>query len=673
VQKNVSGQKLIVFAFDSTTNLPKAGDAANITAYVSLDYGTVTVLGDTSATEMDATNAKGYYLFDLTQGETNGNTLLFSAKSSTSNIVVIGCPATVFTDPANFAALAITSGGIAQADIQTIKTQAVTCAAPVTVLASVGTAATSTAQTGDSFARIGSTGSGLTSLAPASTALSTAQWTNTLATNLGTLAGHDPGGTLASQTNITAGTITTVTTVTNQLTAAQIATGVWQDATAGDFTTAGSIGKGLFTSGTAPGAASGLALVGSNMGTVSSVTGSVNSVATAVTLPSIPNNWITAAGIASGALTAAVWDTSISGHTTSGTFGGALNAAGSVGDPMSATVPGSYASGTAGYAIGTYLDAAISSRLKPADTLARVTLVDTVTTNSDMRGTNGAALASVWTATLATHLDAIYAKLPTNAIADETLLLAAIGSPQQAGSAITLPAIPNDWITAAGIADGAIDTATFAAGTTVPRVTLVDTTTANTDMRGTDGAALASVWTATLATHLDAIYAKLPANNIADETLVISATNAILAAIGTPAQAGTALSTAQWTNALASAIGTLAGHDPGGTLASSADAAALASGIGAVQADTDDIQSRLPAALVAGKMSATAALDLTQVLGDVQADGTLGAAMVAAEAQGVGNWVIDTIAKTLTIYRRNGTTVVRTFDLDSVTAPTSRT
>ena len=48
--------------------------------------------------------------------------------------------------------------------------------------------------------------------------------------------------TLASTTNITAGTITTVT---NQLTAAQIATGVWTDTTAGDFTTALSIGKSV--------------------------------------------------------------------------------------------------------------------------------------------------------------------------------------------------------------------------------------------------------------------------------------------------------------------------------------------------------------------------------------------------------------------------------------------
>lgn len=40
-------------------------------------------------------------------------------------------------------------------DLETIKTQSVTCAAGVTVLASVGTAATSTAQTGDAYARLG--------------------------------------------------------------------------------------------------------------------------------------------------------------------------------------------------------------------------------------------------------------------------------------------------------------------------------------------------------------------------------------------------------------------------------------------------------------------------------------------------------------------------------------
>jgi len=60
-------------------------------------------------------------------------------------------------------------------------------------------------------------------------------------------------------------TVGTVTTVTNQLTAAQIATGVWQDATAGDFAAASSIGKSLFTSGVVPGGAGGIAIVGSAM------------------------------------------------------------------------------------------------------------------------------------------------------------------------------------------------------------------------------------------------------------------------------------------------------------------------------------------------------------------------------------------------------------------------
>lgn len=60
---------------------------------------------------------------------------------------------------------------------------------------------------------------------------------------------------------------TTVATVTNQLTAAQIATGVWQDSTGTDFTTASSIGKALYTGNFAPGAAGGLLISGSNAGT----------------------------------------------------------------------------------------------------------------------------------------------------------------------------------------------------------------------------------------------------------------------------------------------------------------------------------------------------------------------------------------------------------------------
>jgi hypothetical protein len=59
----------------------------------------------------------------------------------------------------------------------------------------------------------------------------------------------------------------TVTTVSNQLTAAAIATGVWQDATAGDFSAASSIGKSLYIANVAPGASGGHMISGTNAGT----------------------------------------------------------------------------------------------------------------------------------------------------------------------------------------------------------------------------------------------------------------------------------------------------------------------------------------------------------------------------------------------------------------------
>ena len=98
--KNVASQKIALFAFDSTNSTPKTGDAANITAYVNKDWAGVTVLGDTSASELSPTNAPGWYLFDLTQAETNADTLLFTGKSSTSGVVVVGQP--IYTLPASF-------------------------------------------------------------------------------------------------------------------------------------------------------------------------------------------------------------------------------------------------------------------------------------------------------------------------------------------------------------------------------------------------------------------------------------------------------------------------------------------------------------------------------------------------------------------------------------------
>lgn len=178
MQKNVASQKLIVYAFDSTTNLPKTGDAANLTAYVSKDYGAVTVLGDTSATEMESSNAKGFYLFDLTQAETNADTLLFSGKSSTANVVVIAMPATVFATPANFSLESIDGSGkitvgtnsdktgyvLTQAFPANFSSLGITAGGHISDVDTLTTYTGNTLQTGDSFARIGLAGAGLTSL-----------------------------------------------------------------------------------------------------------------------------------------------------------------------------------------------------------------------------------------------------------------------------------------------------------------------------------------------------------------------------------------------------------------------------------------------------------------------------------------------------------------------------
>ena len=95
MERNTAGQKLTVFAFDYSTGAPKTGDAANITAYVSIDDGAVTALADTSASQVDATAAAGNYTFDLTQEETNGRKLSFSGKSTTANVVIV--PRVVYT------------------------------------------------------------------------------------------------------------------------------------------------------------------------------------------------------------------------------------------------------------------------------------------------------------------------------------------------------------------------------------------------------------------------------------------------------------------------------------------------------------------------------------------------------------------------------------------------
>lgn len=94
LQKNVASQKWIVFAFDRTDNTPKTGDAANITANLRIDGGAANGVDDTNPTELE----DGFYVFDLSQAETNGDLIVICPVSSTSNIQVIGVPGAVWTD-----------------------------------------------------------------------------------------------------------------------------------------------------------------------------------------------------------------------------------------------------------------------------------------------------------------------------------------------------------------------------------------------------------------------------------------------------------------------------------------------------------------------------------------------------------------------------------------------
>jgi hypothetical protein len=115
--RNIASQKWRVYAWDATTGLPKTGDAANITAYLTKDDGTPAAISDTNPTEVSSTNEPGYYDFDVTQSESNAAKLSLSPKSSTSNVVVVACPPVVYTRPQYFSVLGVTSAGKAPATV----------------------------------------------------------------------------------------------------------------------------------------------------------------------------------------------------------------------------------------------------------------------------------------------------------------------------------------------------------------------------------------------------------------------------------------------------------------------------------------------------------------------------------------------------------------------------
>ncbi len=147
IYKNTTGQKLAVYAYTVADGAAKTGDAAQITSYLSKDWGGPAAVTDTNPTELNSTNMPGWYVFDLEQAETNAEVIVFAPKSSTSGVVLDQVQ--VFTQDA---AISSRASQTSVDDIPTVSEfEARTlAAADYTIVSDLGTV-----QTGDAFARLG--------------------------------------------------------------------------------------------------------------------------------------------------------------------------------------------------------------------------------------------------------------------------------------------------------------------------------------------------------------------------------------------------------------------------------------------------------------------------------------------------------------------------------------
>ncbi len=152
--------------------------------------------------------------------------------------------------------------------------------------------------------------------------------------------------------------------------------------------------------------------------------------ATAIATDAIGSDELAASAVTE--IAGGVWDLLTSGHTTSGTFGAAMGAAGAAGDPWSTSLPGAYGSGTAGFIVGTNLDVTVGSRSTyvGADTSGTTTLLTrlTGTRASYLDNLSGGAVAlagtaltnATWTNARAAKLDALDTTISSRASATVT-------------------------------------------------------------------------------------------------------------------------------------------------------------------------------------------------------------------------------------------------------------
>ncbi len=292
-----------------------------------------------------------------------------------------------------------------------------------------------------------------------------------------------------------------------------------------------------------------------------------------------------------------------------------------------------------------------------------------------------------------------------------TTTLALTGTTVGVTTALTnLPAITTGWITAAGIADGAIDAATFASGALDAVWSVTPRTITGIDSGGIVAATFASgaldaVWSTAARTITGGTIGAYTGNTpqTGDSYAIVNSVtignSALKTAIGLLPTLGeffTVDSGEAYADAIAgSVVKEIA--DNANTGGGGLDADGIRDAVGLATANLDTQLGALPtlgefftvdsgqeyadaidgsvvkeiAANSAGGGGGEVTLDLTQAIPTTNTANTLGDCLNGARAQAFGNWA--RVGMQLILYAPNGITVVHTFNIDSVLAPTSRT
>jgi hypothetical protein len=446
LQKNVSGQKIAVYAYDVAADAPKTGDAANITAQISKDYGAAAAVTDTNPTELDATDHPGVYVFDLTQAESNANALLLTPVSSTGDVVLD--PIQIFTVPANFQLLSIDGSGLvniiqAAADkVWSTTTRLLTAGTNIVLAKGTGvtgfndlSAAQVNAEADTALADYDPpTKAELDSaVAPLATSAALATVDGIVDDILVDTAEIGAAGAGLTNINLPNQTMDIVGNITGNL------SGSVGTVTAGVTLANDAITAAKFDETTAfplkadDSGATQVARVGADGDTLETLSDQLDAKSSQASVDDLPTNaeLATALGTADDAVLAqvalvkavtdklddtleddagtfrftenaleeaptggsaptaaaiadAVWDETLADHLGAGSTGAGLNAAGSAGDPWSTALPGAYGSGSAGKILGDNLNATVGSR-------ATQTSVDDIPTNAELATSLAAA------------------------------------------------------------------------------------------------------------------------------------------------------------------------------------------------------------------------------------------------------------------------------------------